>query len=114
MSPTNPPLPLKESTLFPKLPPELRLKIWKLDVESLEGQIVEFIWDESEDRITAQAIDVALLKVNRESRIEAQKYFKDLELPDSPTLPLNLRPDVDIFSFHHGSATDMSAASEKK
>jgi 2EXR family len=96
MPPTNLPISLNQFTLFPKLPPELCLKVWKLDIESLEGQVVEFTWNDSEDRITAPAVDFALLKVNKESRTEVQKYFKAIETKDKGPLPLNLRPEIDI------------------
>jgi hypothetical protein len=105
MPPTNLLVPLNQSTLFPKLPPELYLKIWRLDIEDLEGQVVKFTWNDSEDRITAPAVDVAHPRVYKESRTGAQKYFEALETKEKGPLPLNLRPEIDILLLSHPLAS---------
>ncbi|KAI1437210.1 hypothetical protein GGR50DRAFT_120135 [Xylaria sp. CBS 124048] len=59
--------------LFPLLPTELRLQIWRL---SCHPRVVEVIYDQEHDRCTTAASLPPVLQACRESRSEASKLYK--------------------------------------
>ncbi|KAL2069112.1 hypothetical protein VTL71DRAFT_15450 [Oculimacula yallundae] len=69
-------------TLFPKLPPELRLRILKLHLPGNSLKYVGmqqyrymFAWDSNTERWVINVPFPSLLHVNRESRYECLKYY---------------------------------------
>src|SRR5436190_18405372 len=64
--------PLKSFTLFPKLPIELRLKIWR---DSIQPRMVKVRYDKAHKRCTSFAIP-AILHASRESRYVGLKTYQ--------------------------------------
>ncbi|KAI0877260.1 hypothetical protein GGS24DRAFT_447843 [Hypoxylon argillaceum] len=60
-------------TLFPLLPPELRIQIWRL---SCHRRVVEVSYDPEEDRCTTTAAVPAVLQACHESRSEALRVYQ--------------------------------------
>jgi hypothetical protein len=86
-------------TLFPDLPAELRLQIWKL---SCAHRVVTMIYDPTTDRYLTSTFQPTILQVNHESRLEGQRLYKQVPFSmssdDSPRKPdsLYFSPDLDI------------------
>ncbi|CAJ2513789.1 Uu.00g019080.m01.CDS01 [Anthostomella pinea] len=60
-------------TLFPLLPAELRLDIWRL---SCHQRVVEVFYDSEQDQCTTTATPPAVLHACHESRLEALRIYK--------------------------------------
>ncbi|KAI6087990.1 hypothetical protein F4821DRAFT_258445 [Hypoxylon rubiginosum] len=59
--------------LFPQLPTELRLQIWR---HSCHQRVVEVLYDSDNDRCTSSTAPPAILHACRESRFEALRIYK--------------------------------------
>lgn len=70
---TNNITPLKEFTIFERLPAELRLMIWELAIQDNRSRVLEVEWSEKHRRAYVRTPVPSLLHVNQESREEALK-----------------------------------------
>jgi hypothetical protein len=67
---------LTEFTKFPKLPAELRYRIWYFAVEPRKLKLKQGVFNEyEEDRIATFTPNPVTLRVNQESRIETQRQY---------------------------------------
>jgi hypothetical protein len=71
--------PITEFTLFSKVPIELKFKIWGM---SMEGRVIEVIYDENLDFYYSLAANPTALRVCKESRQQALLSYKVLRLKD--------------------------------
>ena len=72
-------VPLPKFTLFPNLPTELRLQIWRFSICLPEGRVVDFALYGSRLRANCTRDsfrDTTLFKINTESREEASKIYR--------------------------------------
>lgn len=79
MAGNNPTQPPRDFSLFPKLPFEMRLKIWNSALEEelhREGRIVEVRWSHITKRYISDNPTPVLLRTCRDSRSEARKALK--------------------------------------
>ncbi|ESZ91522.1 hypothetical protein SBOR_8093 [Sclerotinia borealis F-4128] len=102
---------LTEFTLFPLLPTELRIKIWRLSMTTPPRLIKDECWIAKHFK-TKERPDINLLyllSVNQESRAEVLRLYKDIRLPLEDLLhlgivmkkcpPILYNPDVDVLGF---------------
>jgi hypothetical protein len=71
--------PLTKFTLFPQLPIELRYKIWDA---TMEGRIVEVVYNEDDDFYYTEAVMPTALSLCQESRCQALLHYDLLILKD--------------------------------
>lgn len=60
-------------SLFPSLPPEIRIKIWH---HACLPRVVTVCYDQGSDRCLSSSETPALLRATHESRVEAQRSYK--------------------------------------
>ncbi|KAH7360582.1 hypothetical protein BKA65DRAFT_493539 [Rhexocercosporidium sp. MPI-PUGE-AT-0058] len=63
---------------FPRLPPELRLRVWTLALPS--PRIIELTWKSQARSLTSKSITPAILRTCHESRYSAIQYYKKVQL----------------------------------
>jgi hypothetical protein len=87
--------------LFPLLPKELRLQIWRHATRSHRRRIV-FQYISEEDSFTHVCAPIPLLSVNHESRVETLKLYTKIEAGPTPAsgtnfhAPLYIQPHYDM------------------
>ncbi|KAL2069093.1 hypothetical protein VTL71DRAFT_15431 [Oculimacula yallundae] len=94
VSASSPPLPLI-FTPFPRLPIELRLKIWRL---SITPRIVQISWSRPKRQCLSPDIPT-LLQVSREARSEGQKIYKRVFNTSNSAAPVYVAFDLDTVFF---------------
>ncbi|KAL5322325.1 hypothetical protein ACEPPN_010298 [Leptodophora sp. 'Broadleaf-Isolate-01'] len=106
--------PLEVFTLFPKLPAELRCKVWFHALPDPRVVEIDWIWDtEWACRHESQDLPSGLLRANKESRVEFLKsYFPFLEVTIPGTDDDEDEDEYIFRSYHdllvHGSVTYMN------
>jgi hypothetical protein len=100
-------------TLFPKLPAELRVKIWKFstpEVRYIQPYPFEYNYAfHPEDSTILGANPPSSFSVCRESRQEVLPLYKPFQLvpgPNSPTFYMNPEMDVLCLTYLHGKASE--------
>jgi len=83
----------QEFTLFPNLPVELRLKIWRFGRP--DPQVIVVKYSDSLRRPSVKAPFINLLWVNRESREETQKVYRSLLVGESMDDRVHIDPELD-------------------
>jgi hypothetical protein len=96
-------------TLFPKLPPELRIKIWKLSMPKerfIQPRHYKFGYPMSPEKtMDLYAETPASLFTCQESRHEALSLYKPFQVvpgPKSPTVYLNPDTDILCLTYRYG------------
>ena len=97
--PPGSPSPLHKPTdfaYFPKLPPELRLKILKFCSFLESERIVEVTYERNIGKLISLSLPPALLSVNREARVEAKRLFDKLpqQFSDDPPIYFDYESDI--------------------
>ncbi|KAN0114818.1 hypothetical protein V8E51_004362 [Hyaloscypha variabilis] len=90
--------PLTEFHPFPRLPSEIRLKIWKLGVPG-DGRIVELKYSKKIFHAVSPTPTPVLMHVSRETRAEASKHYTLLYNPHYLTPRIYINPKIDTLYF---------------
>lgn len=95
---TNTPVQISEGfSYFPKLPPEIKIKVWNAALEEeihREGRVVEVRWNQETKRYISNNATPVLLRTCRDSRIETRNALNLLTIavevsdPDDQALAL--------------------------
>jgi hypothetical protein len=95
-----------EFKLFPRLPIELRIKIWKH--AQPEDRPIEVHWNHLTGKVYTNASQPVLLQVNHESRVETLKIYEPLVIDCNPMLPTFIHHNRwdDEYELEHNSCNN--------